>query len=70
MSFTWPLALALLLLLPFAGLASFLLARRHRAQLARVFSPAFLQRVLPASVRRRRTVRTLALLAGFAGAVV
>jgi Ca-activated chloride channel family protein len=69
-SFSWPLALALLLLLPFAGLASFLLARRHRAQLARVFSPAFLQRVLPASVRRRRTVRSLALLVGFAGALV
>ncbi len=70
MSFTWPLALLLLLLLPVAGAAAWALSRSRRAHLARVFSPALLDRVLPPAVRRRRTLRGLLLLLGFAGAVV
>lgn len=70
MTFAWPLALLLLLLLPFAGLAIAGLARWRRSRLEAWVGPHLLDRVLPPSVRRRRTFRDLALLVGFAGAVV
>lgn len=70
MSFTTPLALLLLALLPFAALAVGALAWWRRKALGRLLAPPLLERLLPASVRRRRVVRDAALLLGFAGAVV
>jgi Ca-activated chloride channel family protein len=43
---------------------------RHRARLARLFGGAMLERVLPQSVRVRRTSRDFLVMVGFAGAVL
>jgi Ca-activated chloride channel family protein len=69
-SFAWPILLWLAALVPALGLVAGWVARRRARRFAAVFSGALLERVLPASVRRRRTVRGAATAAGLALALV
>ena len=66
MTFTWPWALASLLIIPILGGILWLLRRRRRRAAVRVTSIALVRAALPARTRWTRIVPTLLLLLGFA----
>src|SRR5947199_2967432 len=66
MAFTWPLALALLLVAPLVLGAYLWKLRRRRKQAVRYSSVALLRSVIPRSSRRRRHVPVALLLTSLA----
>lgn len=70
MSFTWPLALALLVVVPLVGAAALLLERRRRAGAARFASPALLPGLVTRPPGWRRLLPLGLALAALAALVV